>query len=428
MRKKNVIKIQSGISMLLWVLATGSTIAQAAEMIPGARIDSLLELAQQNNPEISRMRDEAAAAKERIEPAGALPDPKFRLELRDITRMGEQNPTLSPSQVGSTKYLLMQDIPWYGKRELKREIAEQDSLNAKGKVDETWNNIAAKIKTYYAQLYYLERNKQLTKEIVNLLVRLEKIAQSRYAGGLVAQQDVIRAQIEQTQMRNELINQETEKHHVSIQLNVMLNRPANALLAEPEQLRPLPDPERLDISQLEEKIKKNNPALLIAETGIIGAQKKYNLASKSRYPDFTVGISPIQYQNAIEEWELMIEFNIPLQQETGRAQEREALAMVSSAHAQRAATINQLIADLTENIAAMDAARRTAALTKDHLLPQAEMTFKAALAGYETGQVNFATLLDAQRQIRQARQNLIKAETDGQIRLAEIERTVGENL
>ena len=39
---------------------------------------------------------------------------------------------------------------------------------------------------------------------------------------------------------------------------------------------------------------------------------------------------------------------------------------------------------------------------------------------YETGKVDFATLLDAQRQIRQAKQNRIKAQVDSRIRLAEM--------
>jgi hypothetical protein len=85
------------------------------------------------------MRYEAEAAAERVTPAGALPDPKFRTELRDITRMGEQNPTLAPARVGSTRYLLMQDVPWLGKRDLKREspnstrVAPTDAPAAPGR-------------------------------------------------------------------------------------------------------------------------------------------------------------------------------------------------------------------------------------------------------------------------------------------------------
>ena len=106
--------------------------AQAQEALLGARVDSLLEYARTHNPEYATMRLEAEAAGERVTPIGALPDPKLRVELRDITRFGEQNPTLSPSRVGSTRYLLMQDIPWFGKRDLKRQAAELDAEGAKG--------------------------------------------------------------------------------------------------------------------------------------------------------------------------------------------------------------------------------------------------------------------------------------------------------
>ena len=97
--------------------------AWAEEAVIGSTVDSLLEFAKTRNPEYAAMQAEADASGQRITSAGALPDPKFRIELRDITRMGEQNATLSPSRVGSTKYLLMQDLPWFGKRDLKREIA-----------------------------------------------------------------------------------------------------------------------------------------------------------------------------------------------------------------------------------------------------------------------------------------------------------------
>ena len=62
------------------------------------------------------------------------------------------------------------------------------------------------------------------------------------------------------------------------------------------------------------------------------------------------------------------------------------------------------------------------------MLPQAELTSQSALASYETGKVDFATLLDAQRQIRQVKQNQIKARFEAQARLAEIERLIGEDL
>ena len=68
----------------------------AQEAAFGANVDSLINYAKTRNPEYAAMQAEAEASGERMTPAGALPDPKFRTELRDITRFGEQNATLVP--------------------------------------------------------------------------------------------------------------------------------------------------------------------------------------------------------------------------------------------------------------------------------------------------------------------------------------------
>ena len=415
------------ILILSLTIAFGAPVfAQEAPL--GANVDSLINYAKTRNPEYAAMQAEAEASGERVTPAGALPDPKFRTELRDITRFGEQNATLSPSRVGSTRYLLMQDIPWFGKRDLKREIAALEADGAKGRALGTWADVAGRIKVNFAQLYYVHRNEQLTREILDLMTRLEKVAQVRYSGGLAAQQDVIRAQVEQTNMRNELIALEAEQHNLHARLNALLARPNNAPLQAPTQLRKLPAPVTLDYATLEERVRTRNPQLFADESKIKAAEKSRDLTYKNRYPDFTLGVSPIQYQNAIKEWELMVELNIPLQQSSRRAQERESESMLNAARSRKEATTNQVSAELAEALSGIEAARRTENLLTNSLLPQAELTFKAALAGYETGKVDFATLLDAQRQIRQARQNQLKAQVDAQMRLAEIERLLGEDL
>lgn len=400
----------------------------AGEALPGRSVDSLLAYAREHNPEVAALRFEADAAGERVVPAGALPDPKFRTEFRDLTRMGEQRATLSPSQVGSTKYLLMQDLPWYGKRDLRREIAEQEAEGARGRVRGAWNEVAARIKTAYAQLFYVQRDAELAQEILDLMARLERVAQARYAGGLAAQQDAIRAQVEQTAMRNELLLLENERHHLRMRLNALLARPAEAALAEPAAARPLPAPARLDRAALEDRLRAQNPQLFADESRIRAAEKNRELTYRNRYPDFSVGVSPIQYQSAVREWELMVEMNIPLQQSSRRAQERESEAMLAAARARREATTWQLLADLSESLGSLETARRSERLAANQLLPQAEIAFRAALAGYENGRVDFATLLDAQRQIRQARRSLLKAQAEAQMRLADIERLLGEDL
>lgn len=419
--------LQAGVVAVLLVMSASAG-AQSSEAIPGASVESLLLLAKERNPDYASMRFEAQAAAERVTPAGALPDPKFRTELMDITKMGEQNPTVWPGSVGSTRYTLMQDLPWFGKRDLKRDIAQLEADGSQGKVEASWTELKAKIKTAQAQRHYLRGSEKLTREILDLMLRLEKISQARYAGGLAAQQDVIRAQVEQTNMRNELVALESESRQVNARLNTLLARPATAPLATPEMLRAVPGVAQLDFAKLAEQARNRNPQLFTEQARTRAAEKGRDLAYKNRYPDFTLSISPTQYQTAIKEWALMVEVSIPLQQSSRRAQERESEAMLSAAQSRKEAVANQVLSDLAENLAALEAAQSSGLLASNSLLPQAELSFSSALAGYENGKVDFATLLDAQRQIRQARQNQIKAQYEGQIRLAEIEKLIGEDL
>jgi outer membrane protein TolC len=418
------------ISLALTLFLALGLVSPALSQEPaiGQTVDSLLDYARDNNPEYASMRHEADAAGERVAPAGALPDPRLKIELMDITKMGEQNASLSPGRVGSTKYTISQELPWYGKRDLKREIAELEAEGAQGRARGSWTEIATQLKTAYAQLYFLNHNEQLTREILGLMVRLEKIAQARYAGGLAMQQDVIRSQVEQTGMRNDLIMLENEGNMLRARINMLLARPANAPIARPEELPPIPSPAQLDYATLEDRVRGRNPQLFAEEARIKSAEKSRELAYKERYPDFMLGVTPVQYRNSIKEWELMVEFNIPLQQSSRRAMERESEAMLAAARSRKEATANQLLSELAENLSGIEAARRTEMLVNTRLLPQAELTFDSALVAYENGKIDFATLLEAQQQIRKARQNQIKAQAEARIRLAEIEKLLGEDL
>lgn len=410
-------------------LGAGLWAGLAGAQVPGARVEELLELARRQNPELAAMGYEAEAARERVQPAGALPDPMGRIELRDVgNQMGSGDFNLLPARVGSTKYTVSQTIPLWGKRDLRREVAEADVAQAQARRSGTWAELAAKVKAAFAQYYLVGQSLKITRDLLRLAGSLEQLAQARYTDGLVPQQDVVRAQVERTALRSELLVMETEHHHVAARLNALLRRPPQAALAEPQGLRPLPAAAKLDYAALEARLLAANPQLAAQEAQIAAADKNRELVMKNRYPDLTVGVSPIQTRDRVTEWELMFEISIPLQQGSRRSQEREAAAMASAARARKEAALNQVSVELAESLSALDAARRLESLVATALLPQADLAFQAALAGYETGRLDFATLLEAQRQLRKAKLDRLKAQAEAQVRLAEIERLLGEEL
>ncbi len=90
--------------------------------------------------------------------------------------------------------------------------------------------------------------------------------------------------------------------------------------------------------------------------------------------------------NRVASWDLMFEVNIPLQQDSRRAQEREAERMLDAARSRKAVTLNQMLAELAESLAALRAARRVEDLVGNSLLPQAELTLQSALSRLRNGQ------------------------------------------
>ncbi len=267
-------------ALILTLAFAAATPALAQETALGTSVESLLDYAKPRNPEYAAMRLEAEAARERVYPAGALPDPMLRTELQNVTNFDGESSTsfnLLPSRVGSTKYTLIQSLPFWGKRDLKREAAEAEADVAQGKAGITWTEQAARIKATYAQYFAAVKLVTLTMEVIDLIDRIEGITQARYAGGLVPQQDAIRVQVERTAMRSELIQMETESHHARSRLNGLLARPAQSNLAIPERLRPIPAVARLDYVALEERLRGRNPSLFVDDARIRAAEKNRDL-------------------------------------------------------------------------------------------------------------------------------------------------------
>jgi cobalt-zinc-cadmium efflux system outer membrane protein len=417
---------------LLAILAAAAPAFAGPEPL-GARLDGLLAEARARHPELRAMRHEADAAAERIGSAGALADPMAQMELRDVTNeMSGGSPSLLPGRVGSTRYQIRQTLPPWGSRESRRETARAGADEARLRAEATWTELALRIKTAYARWQQQHATALQTRELLQLAERMEAAAQARYASGRGAQQDVIRAQVERTTLAGELLMVEADLTALRARLNGLLARDAGAPLAPPRaDLRDaaaLPPVARLDPATLRERALARNPQLAADDARLRAARSGEDTVRANRYPMFTLGVAPVQQRSRIAEWELMFEVSIPLQQASRRADEREAQAMVAAAQARREATANALLAELGEQLAAFDAARRIDTLTAGTLLPQADLTVQAALAGYETGRVDFATVIDAQRQVRNAQTTLLRTRAEALMRLAEIERIIGGEL
>lgn len=398
-------------------------VANAEEISLRAAIAEAL----QRNPELSAAHKAWEAAQLRAPQARALDDPELSIQtwgvpLRDPVSFRRANPNI----LG-----LRQSLPFPGKRRLKGEIAADDAKMAEAQHRSKVRELIAQVKQGYFDLALADKTLQLEHQQLEVVKQMLKVAEIRYTVGMVPQQDVLRAQVEQSDRLNMLIMAGQERRTTEARLNTLLNRPPGSPLG------PLQEPEGIALRERVEELSRQaleaRPELAGAEAAVQKAVKSRALADKNRkLPDFMVGL---EYWLAPEMdpahmYAAMVNVTIPFFWTQGkhRQEVEEASIMVAMEEASAQAMRNQVLLEVQEAFVMLDAAQRTLRLYQEGLLPQTEQAFKATIAAYQTGKVDFGSLLEGERTLRQVRLGAFRALTEVQRQLAELERAVGRDL
>ena len=182
------------------------------------------------------------------------------------------------------------------------------------------------------------------------------------------------------------------------------------------------------IEGLSEAALSHSPNLARDQAAIDTARDARALTLLDRYPDFELGVRNTRPKDGVASWDLMMTMTVPFQQSARRSREAEAGYQLEAAQAARESTRARTLGRLGEALAGYLGSRDQAAMLRGTLLPQVQATLKAARAGYETGQVDFTTLIQAERQILKTRLDLLDAEVESTIRLSDLEQLTGTPL
>lgn len=415
-----------GISIKLIFLALLlSPCAWADEAVPGATLPGLLQWLERDSAELAAMRHETTSAEQRAEAAGALPDPSLRIEWMGLNRNGVP---FDPGRTEGTKYTVLQPLPGWGKRDAQKQAAQAGTVLAVAQQRAVSSELRTQLTLAFAQYYRAHHALMLNEEFSGFADSAVRLAQSRYETGVATQQEWVQVQREQAGLQSARLQQQADLVRAQARINAMLNRPVDAPLQPPQALPELPHAARLGEPELAQRLRAANPQLSGQSAQTELARHNADLASRNLLPDFVLGIAPVQRGNGIRSVDAMLEFTLPLQRLAHRAHQHEADAMVAAGQARQQAAEARLLGELHEHLAALQSARSQQALTRQRILPLAELAYKGALAGNQSGQINFPTLLEARRGLQQARFDALDIEVEQQIHFAEIERLIGEPL
>jgi len=413
------------LSMSYTLLLPGLFVSSVWAATEGNSLTSLQAAVQQDNPQLLQVMAEIQAASARTISAGALADPIFKLELMDFTPEGKGKQYL-PGRTGQSKYTLMQDLPWYGKRDLKTSIAEQQADVAKFKAAKTQNELKAEMRRLYARRYETHQMWLLNEEIDSVLHQIEQTANSRYQQGLANQQELIQTQLNRSQLAKMQIDLEANQQQLQSWTNAILNRAPSAELAFPTDLPSLSNNELKALKDTDWL--KQTPQWQQTVSARNAATLNERLVEKNRYPDFTVGVVAVQNQQQLEEWEGMVQFNLPLNMTRRTADEREAQAMSIAAKAEQQQMSNDLQSQFWRSITAIEQAQKQQQLLKNKIQEQAALNLRSALQSYQNNQLPLSGLLEAEQQWLEVRQSQIQAASAEQMAYADIEALTGKSL
>ena len=209
-----------------------------------------------------------------------------------------------------------------------------------------------RIKTVFAGSYGTQETIRTTRHLLDTVAAIARLAESRYSQGRGNQQDVVTAEVERGRLQADLAKLDGERRNWIAQMNALLNRPAGAPLAAPQEPRPVPDAEAMPLAALLERARQNNPQLASEQATISAAERNAELVRRNWYPDPTFGFTVFDEDGSSGRqfggYEAMISFAIPLQWGLRHAQEQEALARAAASRTRREATAADLRSQLEE--------------------------------------------------------------------------------
>ncbi len=417
-------------TLMLEISPVFETLGLAGELHGQASLglSDAITQALERNPEIQMARRKVESARARAGQAGYLEDPELNVEAWGV-------PLNRPLSFRSSNPIVLgirQKIPFFGKRALQSDMAGQEVKMAAEELKAKEIDIASKVRSAYADVFMASRMIEINQELLELNRQLSATAENLYRVGKAPQQDVFKALLEQTDLLNKLASSEKDRITSQARFNTLLNRDMTVAVGHP--VDPVVAPLTLDYAALEKLAIEQRPELRALEASIGKSQKAIELAERNRkYPDFMVGL---QYWVAPDQetkhmYTPMVSLTIPFSPWTKGKHDfevQEALAEKQMAQSNLASMKNMALLEIRESLAKVEAASKAISIYRDGLLPQAEQSFQATSAAYQAGSVNFMTLVDGQRTIRDARMGYYKALMEYEQSMADLERAVGKRL
>jgi cobalt-zinc-cadmium efflux system outer membrane protein len=399
-------------------------VGHVADEGPPLTLEAALDEALANNLDLAALGTQVQVTRERPAQARSLAPP-----MLEGTIWQWPFNSLNPADTNTYMFMVGQDIPGRGKRELRAEVAEKDVALAQSDVAIRTRQLVSEVKQAYAMLFIARKATDVHLAGVELLRQIADVSQTKYASGRISQQDVLKPVVELSKLHGDLLMFEEQAGIAAARLNVLLARPPEAPigpLTEPAERALLPTSTELQSLALDRQ-----PELKRAHIEIEKAEAELASAKQEFKPDFTVQGGYLLMPNQTDAWLARVGVTwprAPWSRGKISAHIAEQTAASETARARERAMQNMVRLAVQEAYVRAKSAQERAALLRTTILPQAQQTLDVSRIGYQTDKVDFQAVIDNQRTLLDAQLGYVRALSDFEQATADLERAVGADL
>ena len=394
--------------------------------IPRESLDDLVELALRQNPEIHAALHRWEAASARPSRIGSLPNPVVSLSYWNAGSL-LPGTSVGKDAMSFVAPMVMQRFPFPGKLRLQGEIAQTEA-DRKGRLyDAVRLNVVSDLKQTYFDLYRVERSVETVERNRELLNRFVRVARSRYEVGLGLQQDVLRAQVEETLLEERLAVLRRQAGSLGARINQLLHRSPDTPIRAVEQIAL--SKFEYTLEQLYAIAEEANPIVDSRRLEIDGSARTLELARKEHLPDFDVKVGRMFMGRFDDMWDVAISADIPLffWRKERRGVEEAAVSLRESRN-QFEATGQAVFRNVTDRYLAAQTAARLERLYREAVIPQASLTLESSLSAYRVGSLDFLGVLENWSTLLDFEVEYYSQVAEHEKALASLEELTGLNL
>ncbi|PVW13482.1 TolC family protein [Marixanthomonas spongiae] len=355
-------------------------------------LESYIQEAQQNNPDIQAFELRYNIAEEKIDEVNSLPNTEFSAGYfvsEPETRTGAQRARFSVKQM----------LPWFGTISARENYASAMAEAEFIEITIAKRKLALSVSEFYYQLYEIRAKQLVLEENIQLLETYERLALTSLEVNNASAVDVLRLQIRQNELQQQIEVLLQQSTGIQAALNSLLNRPYNADVEVPTNLEiPETDPvysfEALSL----------NPELLKYDKLYESVIQSETLNLKEKLPNIGFGLDFVAVEerpemnfsdNGKDIVMPMVSVSIPIFNNKYKSTSRQNELRKREITSQKDNRLNVLKSAFSKAISQRNQAK-IKFNTQQKNLKQAQDAEEILIKNYETGTIDFNDVLDIQ--------------------------------